>query len=72
MITDPADIGQLMKAVAEDEFLPMDQFHQVSGTVSYCDVELEGGFHVSGILLLDRMTPGILEMFEGLPLEEIL
>ena len=72
VITDPADIGQLMKAVAEDEFLPMDQFHQVSGTVSYCDVELEGGFHVSGILLLDRMTPGILEMFEGLPLEEIL
>lgn len=72
VITDPADIGQLMKAVAEDEFLPMDQFHQVSGTVSYCDVELEGGIHVSGILLLDRMTPGILEMFEGLPLEEIL
>ena len=57
VITDPADIGQLMKAVAEDEFLPMDQFHQVSGTVSYCDVELEGGFHVSGILLLDSLKP---------------
>lgn len=56
----------------EDEFQSMDQFHQVSGAVSYCDVELEGNIHVSGILLLDRMTPGMLGIFEGLPLENIL
>lgn len=72
VITDPAGIAQLMGAVMEDEFQSMDQFHQVSGAVSYCDVELEGNIHVSGILLLDRMTPGMLGIFEGLPLENIL
>ena len=65
-VLDPA-----VKALLDRHFLiPVSYTHL--GTVSYCDVELEGGFHVSGILLLDRMTPGILEMFEGLPLEEIL
>ena len=72
VITDPADIEQLMGAVMEDEFQSMDQFHQVSGAVSYCDVELEGNIHVSGILLIDKMTPGIVGMFEGLPLGNIL
>lgn len=66
-ITKPEDIETVMNALMEDEFRSMDQFQEISGTISYCEVEMQNGVRLSGLILADRVTPEFMELFAGLP-----
>lgn len=71
LITGQEDIARLMEAMMEEEYYIMDQFRQTTSGAAYCEVKLEGGVTVSGLILKDRLTPDILKLFEGLPVEQL-
>ena len=67
--TDAHDIALLMDAMMEEEYYQMDQFHQPAGGFSYCQIELKGNQYVSGLIMEDRVTPEMLDLFAGIPME---
>ena len=68
VIEEPAGIRLLLGAIAEDDSCRMNYLCETVEGGPYCTIRTENEAGVGGMLIKNRITPEIAELFAGIPL----
>lgn len=70
-ITDRDEIKGIMDVLVDEDVYRMNRFYLSAGGTIYCEVELESNPDAAGLLLTYRMKPEIMDLFKGLPMNNL-